>query len=508
MSKSRPAVAFDRVSSHDQRDGFSLEAQEKLSGKYARENGLLVIKRWSVSESASKEDHRKHFFEMVDQIKEGQIKDVIFDKVDRACRGLKSAMTIEELIDRHGVKFHFTRDNLVIDSNSPSSDKLRFYLSVILAKYYIDNLKSEIKKGMDERLASGYWNHKAPLGYRNFRPDSDSAGRRSKATVEIDTEIGPYVREAFELYATGNYTLKDLNDFLSRSLNGRKLTKSCVEKLLSNPFYYGVMKTGGVIFPGKHPSLISKELWDACQKIRGLRAESHQTDPSSFQVKPFMNFIRCGICGHLVTGQSKRKASGKTYVYYHCALATCPARRTYTPQSIIETQLIAAFEPFSKFTSKATQAFIETLNGSLDDIELTAHARIGELVSKRQDVERGLAIIEKLHREGNLSQKEYDEILKARKTTADAVETEIRATMRADKKTVDAGLIIIELLQKAYDFMRLNENLLDKVRLAKIILSNPVLKDGTLCFSYQKPFDDLIELTNKNKWWTLAGSNR
>jgi hypothetical protein len=74
--------------------------------------------------------------------------------------------------------------------------------------------------------------------------------------------------------------------------------------------------------------------------------------------------------------------------------------------------------------------------------------------------------------------------------------------MRADQKTVDAGLIIIELLQKAYDFMRLNENLLDKVRLAKIVLSNPVLKDGTLCFSYQKPFDDLIELTNKNKWWT------
>ena len=42
MSKKELAVAFDRVSSDDQREGFSLEAQGKLSEKYAREKNILL----------------------------------------------------------------------------------------------------------------------------------------------------------------------------------------------------------------------------------------------------------------------------------------------------------------------------------------------------------------------------------------------------------------------------------------------------------------------------------
>src|ERR1700677_208570 len=122
MSTRRQAVAFDRVSSKDQRDGFSLEAQEKLSEKYSKENNLIVVKRWSVNESASKENDRKFFFEMIDYINNNEIKDVVFDKVDRACRGLKSAQVIEDLVENKGVRFHFTRNRLTIDSGSPSSE--------------------------------------------------------------------------------------------------------------------------------------------------------------------------------------------------------------------------------------------------------------------------------------------------------------------------------------------------------------------------------------------------
>ena len=41
---------------------------------------------------------------------------------------------------------------------------------------------------------------------------------------------------------------------------------------------------------------------------------------------------------------------------------------------------------------------------------------------------------------------------------------------------------------------------LEKARLLKAMLSNPTLKDGTVKFNYQKPFDELLILTESRKW--------
>ncbi len=243
-------VEFWRVSSTDQRDGFSLKAQEEKAKEYSDLNSLKSSKNWSVSESASQEFDRKKFFEMIDYVTENGIKNVVFDKVDRACRGLRAAVVIEDLIES-GVCFHFVRDNLVVNKESAPSEKLRFYLGVVLAKWYIDNLKSEIKKGLHGRLENGYFNAKAPVGYRNVRPEF------GKANLEVHPEIGPFIADCFELYKTGNYSKKDLEKIgLERGIkwivkrrvfdkNGEAqvvvqekfVTHKALERVLSNPVY-------------------------------------------------------------------------------------------------------------------------------------------------------------------------------------------------------------------------------------------------------------------------------
>ena len=92
--KTTPAVGFFRVSSTDQRDGQSLNAQNTLASDYSGRAGLSIVRHWSEAESASKEKERKKFFEMIEFVKKNEIKDVIFDKVDRAVRGFKSAVII------------------------------------------------------------------------------------------------------------------------------------------------------------------------------------------------------------------------------------------------------------------------------------------------------------------------------------------------------------------------------------------------------------------------------
>ncbi len=496
MSGKIKAVRFDRVSSDDQRDGYSLDAQRDNGIPYAKNNNLNVVKFWSVSESASKEADRTEFFEMIEYVKGNQIKAVIFDKVDRACRGLKSAVLIEELMDEHGVAFHFTREHLVIDKNSPPQEKLRFSLGITLAKYYIDNLKTEIRKGIDAKLDKGVWNGKAPFGFKNTRDEHSN-----KAVVEVDEITAPIVQEIFELYPSGNYPLSALADLVREKLPGRIVSKRLIETVLENPFYYGMMKVRGKLIKGTHKPIVAKELFDKCQKVRGIRAAKHNTMRLEQIPKPFMDFLKCGACNHSVTGESVKKKSGLKYVYYRCANAKCVEYKKRVRQEDLFEQLATAFAPFGKWTPKATQAFIQTMHGRLQDLDLYTQKMTGELATARLEIKKRIEQLDKYHADGILSEAEHAAAVAVPKSALAAKTAEIQAYQSADLKTFEEGSRIIQLFHKAHNFMQLDANELEKIRLAKMVLSNPTLLDRTIRFSYQKPLDDLFQLTDLPVWW-------
>ena len=62
--------------------------------------------------------------------------------------------------------------------------------------------------------------------------------------IDFDEEKAPLIKKAFELYATGKYTLKQiakiLKDLGLRSYKGNILSVSCVQRILKSPFYYGI----------------------------------------------------------------------------------------------------------------------------------------------------------------------------------------------------------------------------------------------------------------------------
>ncbi len=490
MSKKRKSVKFDRVSSGRQEEGFSLEAQDEMGERYAKNNNLLIVKNWAVSESASKEDDRKHFFEMINYIKKNNVKDAIFDKVDRACRGLKSAVKIEDLIDNFDVKFHFTRENLAIDKDSPPSEKLRFYLGVILGKYYIDNLKVEIKKGQDKRRERGKWASKAPLGYSN-----------KDQNICLIEEFAPSIKEIFQLYATGNYGWVQLAElFNNRFPKRERVGKSTIERMISNPFYYGAMTYKGKVISASHKAIISKVLFNRCQKIRGIRAAQVNSRKGPTKTKPFMKMMTCGVCGHEVTGELKSKATGKTYIYYHCANVKCTQRRINTNQDKILEQFRDIFKPFAKFTPKATRVFIENLHDKLEDLDAYTKIASCDLADERLEIKKSIKKLEKLHSKGTLTDAEYKEVMSIKNKSLEEKTDELVAFQNTDLATYRKGFVIIELLTKVNDFMQLNDNLLEKARLIKLCLSNLVLTDGNLDYHWVKPFDDLIELAQLPQW--------
>jgi len=124
----------------------------------------------------------------------------------------------------------------------------------------------------------------------------------------------------FELYASGLYGQKQLQEIMHglglRTKRGYRVTKSTFAWVLSNPFYYGLMrlKATNEIFEGRHQPLISQELFRAVRAV-SLQRLSKRVVKHDFS---FRRSIRCGTCGYNLIGEIK-----KGIVYYRCRTKTC-----------------------------------------------------------------------------------------------------------------------------------------------------------------------------------------
>ena len=65
MTMAKPCIIINRVSSAEQTDGYSLEAQSRNGGEYAASLGLEIKREFTFQESASKATQRKKFDEIV-----------------------------------------------------------------------------------------------------------------------------------------------------------------------------------------------------------------------------------------------------------------------------------------------------------------------------------------------------------------------------------------------------------------------------------------------------------
>ena len=108
------AVAYLRVSSAKQEDGYSLDAQEKMAMQYAEKNNLDIVKKWKVQESAWGKQERKDFTAMIEYVKRNDsVKHIIFDVVDRMTRNDLDKLRITMLIKENGKIIHFARTNQI-----------------------------------------------------------------------------------------------------------------------------------------------------------------------------------------------------------------------------------------------------------------------------------------------------------------------------------------------------------------------------------------------------------
>jgi site-specific DNA recombinase len=296
--KPKTAVLYTRVSSREQeQEGFSLDAQSKLLGEYAKRTGFEVVRAFEDVETA-KVSGRKQFTEMVAYLEKNQsCRTLIVEKTDRLYRNRRDALTIEEL----EIEVHFVKEAQILSKDSKSQVKFMQDIRLAVAQNYSENLREEVKKGMCEKAAQGTYPGRAPFGYRN---------NKGERTIEVHPEKGEIAKRTFELFASGNYSLLALGKALERE-TGTRISKTNLHKMLKNPFYVGRFKWGGHIYQGKHEKIITFDLYERAQLA--FRA-SNRPKYSKHDIA-FRGMLTCAHDACTITAELKKNR----YVYYRCS---------------------------------------------------------------------------------------------------------------------------------------------------------------------------------------------
>ncbi len=486
------AVIYARVSSKEQEEtGYSLPAQEGLLNDYGARKSFSINKVFSIAESASGAKQRKYFTEMMEYLRKKNINILLCEKVDRITRNLKEAVVINDWLEEDEKReIHFIKQNLIIHKNSKSDEKFRWDIEIVLAKKFIANLSEEVRKGQAQKLKEGGYPSRALLGYK-------TVGEKGRKIHAIDERVAPFIKKMFELYSGGLHSLKTVTDLLYkeglRNFSGKKVHKSMVAKILSNPFYCGGIKWNGVVYKGNHEPIITKELYDRVQ----LLLTSKNTPKYGKHAHLFKQMGKCGQCNGTATGEIQ-----KGHVYYHCNGYKGCTDRKYVREEDIEFKIADVFTYMAigmdteeleivrdvlKEDHKEEVAYLENALKGLDTQFRLLQQRLDKAYTDKLD---GKITDEQWQRRSNDWRKEQEDIL-----------TDKTRLQQNNAHYMTLGISFIDLAKRAREIYNGLENDVEAKReFLKLVLSNFELNAEKIAVFFTKPIVAIkyrLELASK-----------
>ena len=308
---------YARVSSDTDEQLNSLDNQIAYYENFIKKNKAWTFVPGYIDEGLSgiSTKKRKHFNEMISDAKDNMFDLIITKEISRFARNTLDSLQYTRELLSWGVGVFFQNDNInTLDEDA----ELRLTIMSSIAQDELRKLSSRVKFGHQQAIKSG-----VVLGNsRIFGYQKD--GKR----LVIDESQAPMVRDLFRLYATGEYSMKQLEKLFYeqgyRNYNGNKIAHTTMSGIISNPKYKGyyvgnkvrivdmftkkqkflppeewVMfkdETGEVV-----PALVSEELWDKANEVLRRRSEDVKN--------------RQGVCNHanLLTGKLFCSHCGAAY---------------------------------------------------------------------------------------------------------------------------------------------------------------------------------------------------
>jgi len=310
------AGIYYRVSSDEQVDGFSLDAQKRILTDYCAAKGWPVADEYADEGKSARTDQlarRPAFRRLLEDVEAGRLDVVVVHKIDRFARNIRVTFESLELLARHNVSFVAVAQP-DLDYTRPEG-RLFMGMMATLAQYYSDNLSQETKKGKAERKAQGLYNGHIPWGMMkgpDGLPVADPAtiaGLRLAFRLAAEGESDRRIAQALNAagYRTNGY----------RTGRPEPFSKDTVCAMLRNRFYLGELpgEHPGATVPAQHPAVIDAGCFAAAQEERERRATTRGASvPAQATTYSLSGLAVCAHCGGRM--QVQRRASS---IRLYCA---------------------------------------------------------------------------------------------------------------------------------------------------------------------------------------------
>ena len=319
-----PAISYLRVSTKDQAtrnglaEGLSIPAQREAADRKADQLNAVIIAEFIEPGESAKSARRKALQDMLDYIGAHEVKYCIINKVDRLARNRLDDAIIHATLREAGVTLVSVTENI----DETPSGMLMHGIMASIAEFYSLNLAQEVTKGLVQKASIGGTPNKAPIGYLNVRT-TDAKGHEIR-DVDIDPDRADHIRFAFTAYATGDWSLgtlareletRGLTTRATPSFPAKPVTTTLLHKILTNPYYQGIVTYRGVTYPGTHEPLATPETFDQVQTI--LQQNNVVGDKPQKHDHYLKGSIYCS-CGSRLMFEQPRNHQGVAYDYFSC----------------------------------------------------------------------------------------------------------------------------------------------------------------------------------------------
>ena len=320
----KEAAIYLRISSEMQRDGFSIDAQKRDCKNYIESAGFHLAEENIFIDEAhtAKNEERPAFNHLIKSAYMGKFSLIVIHKSDRFERNLSNQInTIRELMELGVVVYSYCEHKEI-------TNDIYCQMMGMWNEHYVNNLSEEVKKGKHAMARKGYFlGSKVPFGYRRWESKEDGYDRRRLVVVEKEAAA---VKEIFEMYLTGRYSMADLAKYLNdsgfRNYRGSLFGEETIRSMLENIIYCGFVIYNNRAtrevekYPGTHEPIISIELFNKMSAYRAQKADRYSRQVSNGEKLKnhylVQSLVCCAECGHRLRVRNRTDGS---YTYFDCA---------------------------------------------------------------------------------------------------------------------------------------------------------------------------------------------
>ena len=495
---------YARVSSETDEQLNSLDNQVSYYEEFIKRNAKWSFVAGYVDEGISgiSTKHRENFNRMIDDAADDNFDLVITKEISRFARNTLDSIQYTRQLLSCGVGVFFQNDNInTFDEDS----ELRLSIMSSIAQDELRKLSSRVKFGQQQAIKNGVViGNSRIFGYR----------KKDKKLV-VDEEQSVMVRELFELYATGKYSMKQIENVFwekgYRNNNGKKISHTTMSNMISNPKYKGYYVGNKVkvvdMFTKKQkflppeewvmfkdetgeivPAIVSEELWDQANFILKRRSDDVKNRKNICNHANLLTGkLFCTCCGAPYYRRASADRQGRKDSSWICSSKknngsdSCESFVIY--ESEIASVLFEVFRDNCSDSEKMIGEYERMYNSLRDDggLQRRIESQESKIASSQKKKQKLLELVT----EGNISDTDFRDMaaqcnkdieaaghelseLRSRRDSSDEFKRhmdEIRAAMRAAERNIVDGVVTKEFIDTFVDKILITPIEKNKMRL-------------------------------------------